>query len=360
MNKTDILAPRLNANEDELLVTEILTSVGTDVKVGDILFIVETTKASFDVESTADGTVNSIEVEQGKMVDVGAVLARIDVAGAAVGGDSAQLQTSTSVSENVKTTTKAKMRAQELNVDLAAVTPVDGRIGVAEVEAAAAIAGNRNTGDGNSAGEELSTQRAVVFGGGGHAATIADLIFANGWDVIGAVDAKMAKGTKVASGLEVIGSDTDLEEIYASGVHNAFIGVGGADSSETRKKIYDRLQEIGFVLPHLVHPSAHIGVDVKIGPATYVLPNAMVGPRCRIGANVVVNSSVTVAHDCKIEDHAHLAPGAILAGMVRVGAMSVVGMGSTVLFNCKIGRNCLIHNLSSVVSNIPDGKIVKP
>ncbi len=359
MSTIEILAPRLNANEDELLVTEIVTSVGAQVKSGDILFIVETTKASFDVEATADGTVTSIAVEEGKMVDVGAPLAEIEAEGStskaapADGGN----QTGIVRSQDIKITTKARLRAEELGIDLASVRPVDGRIGVAEVEA---MTGGGDAGASEAIGAQLTTQQAVIFGGGGHAATISDLIFANGWDVIGAVDGKLSKGTQIAAGLEVIGPDSELEEIYASGVRTAFIGVGGADSSETRKKIYDRLCTIGFTLPHLVHPSAHIGVGVTIGPATYVLPNAMVGPRCRIGANVIVNSSATVAHDSRIEDHAHLAPGAILAGMVRIGAMSVVGMGSTVLFNCRIGRNCLIHNQTSVVSDIADGTIVKP
>lgn len=359
MSKIDILAPRLNANEDELLVTEIVTSVGAEAKKGDILFIVETTKASFDVEATADGIVKSIGVEEGKMVDVGALLAEIEVEGSTSESASSQgaARAGAVLSDDIKITTKAKLRAQELGVDLANVPAVDGRIGIAEVEA---VADGGDSGQSEETDEQLTTQKAVIFGGGGHAATISDLIFANGWDVIGAVDGKLPKGTKVAAGLTVIGPDTDLEEIYAGGVKTAFIGVGGAESSETRKKIYDRLRDIGFILPHLVHPSAHIGVDATIGPATYVLPNAMVGPRCRIGANVIVNSSVTVAHDCQIEDHAHLAPNAILAGMVRVGAMSVVGMGSTVLFNCKIGRNCLIHNQTSVVSDITDGKVIKP
>lgn len=341
----DIMTPRVNANEDEVLVAELHVAVGDQVDVGDLLISAETTKASVDIEATHAGTVSKINGKKGRMIASGSVIVVIDIGGdsAAAGDDASGAEGG---SAEVKVTTKARLRAEELGVDLDTVAPKAGRIGVAEVEAAA--------GKGPDGGPQVTAMQAVLVGGGGHGATIGEIAVACGWDLIGAVDGKLPKGTHVISGIEVIDTDDALQSLYDSGVRVAFVGIGGATSSETRQAVFEKLQAIGFILPPLVHPTAHFGADVKLGAASYVLPNAMVGPRCRIGANVIVNSSSTVAHDCVVGDHAHLTPAAILAGNVRIGASSVVGMGASVLFGVEVGQGCLIHNNVSVLMDVPD------
>lgn len=341
----DIMTPRVNANEDEVLVAELNVAVGDQVEEGDLLISAETTKASVDIEATHAGTVAKINAKKGRMIASGSVIVVIDTGGSgAAAGETGDA--SDGASAEIKVTTKARMRADELGVDLDAVQPKAGRIGVAEVEAAAR--------KGSGEGPEVTAMQAILVGGGGHGATIGEIAVACGWDLVGAVDGKLPKGTQVISGVDVIDTDDALQSLYDSGVRVAFVGIGGATSSETRKAVYEKLHAIGFVMPPLVHPTAHFGADVKLGPASYVLPNAMVGPRCRIGANVIVNSSSTVAHDCVVGDHAHLTPAAILAGNVSIGAGSVVGMGASVLFGVSVGQGCLIHNNVSVLMDVPD------
>ena len=96
----------------------------------------------------------------------------------------------------------------------------------------------------------------------------------------------------------------------------------------------------------------------KVGSGCHILAGATIGPRCTIGSNVIVNQGSIVCHDSLVDDHAHLTPGSILAGGVRVGSMTVVGMGATVLLGVKIGRNALIHNGSSITSDVADNTIV--
>lgn len=341
----DIMTPRVNANEDEVLVAELHVAAGDQVAVGDLLISAETTKASVDIEATHAGLVSKINGKKGRMIASGSVIVVIDTGGdsAAAGDD---VGTADGGGVETKVTTKARLRAEELGVDLDAVQPKAGRIGVAEVEAAA----RKGTGD----GPEVTAMQAVLVGGGGHGATIGEIAVACGWDLIGAVDAKLPKGVQVISGVEVIDADDALQSLYDSGIRVAFLGIGGATSSDTRRAVYEKLKAIGFILPPLVHPTAHFGADVKLGPASYVLPHAMVGPRCRIGANVIVNSSSTVAHDCVVGDHAHLTPAAILAGNVQIGAGSVIGMGASVLFGVSVGQGCLVHNNVSVLMDVPD------
>jgi sugar O-acyltransferase (sialic acid O-acetyltransferase NeuD family) len=350
MSSTEVVAPRLNANEDQALVAEVLRQVGAQVEAGDLLFVLETTKAATEVLAPAKGRISAVTVKKGDMVDVGAIMCII---GETVLGAEERAAAGVGAAE-AKVTAKAKLRAQELGVNIDSVVPVGSRVGVAEVEAYAAKLSAASVKTKHRAAARPTSARAVIVGGGGHAATLADALEGSGWDLVGALDYVLPVGTIVTPGITVIGNDEMLEKLFDDGVRTAFIGVGGATNAAARRSIYEKLVSMGFHLPPVVHKAAHIGLDVKLGPATYVMPSAMVGPRCRIGANVIVNSGCIVCHDSQVEDHAHITPGAVIAGMVRVGEESVVGMAATVLFGAKIGRGSIIHNSAAVVGDVGD------
>ena len=69
-----ITVPRINANEDEVLLVEVLTAVGDRVAGGDVLFVVESSKSAQDVLADRPGFVRSIGAAAGDSVAVGALL----------------------------------------------------------------------------------------------------------------------------------------------------------------------------------------------------------------------------------------------------------------------------------------------
>jgi acetyltransferase-like isoleucine patch superfamily enzyme len=70
----EIKIERINANEDELLLTEILVNIGDSVKVDQEVAVVETTKSSVTIASKFEGVVKNIKSVVGEMVEVGATL----------------------------------------------------------------------------------------------------------------------------------------------------------------------------------------------------------------------------------------------------------------------------------------------
>ena len=72
-----IRVPRLNANDDQLLITDILVRVGQRVEVGDSVAIVESSKATSPVESPAAGIVSRVLAEVGARLDVGEALVEL-------------------------------------------------------------------------------------------------------------------------------------------------------------------------------------------------------------------------------------------------------------------------------------------
>ncbi|HEU4685573.1 MAG TPA: NeuD/PglB/VioB family sugar acetyltransferase [Nitrospira sp.] len=352
-------APRVNANEDQLQLIEIRAVQGQRVEQGTILFVLETTKAAVEVDAPRAGIVGRLEAKVGDFVPVGAALC--EIVDEHAGAVSAAAKAAHAGVNGTAITAKARKIASELGIDLAEVNPVNGRIGEAEVRATASRrSGARETGPAAfpSAVPSRGTRRAVIIGGGGHAACLIDALDGSGYDIVGCTDEALPVGHQVCGGISVIGTEECLERLLAEDTPYAFIGIGGAQSSDARRSMFERALAMGFVLPPVIHPSAIVSKAARIGHGCHILAGATIGPRCTIGNNVIVNQGTIVCHDSIVHDNAHLTPGAILAGGVSVGAMTVVGMGATVLLGVQIGADCLIHNGAHISANVADNTIV--
>lgn len=352
-------APRVNANEDHLQIIDIRAVQGQRVEQGTILFVLETTKAAVEVYAPETGVVSRLDVKVGDFIPVGSALCELlnEYVDAGSGRPDADDGT---VRETV-ITAKARKIASELGIDLADVTPFEGRIGEAEVRAAASrrsAATRAGPGGFPSAVSSGAARRAVIIGGGGHAACLIDALDGSGYEIVGCTDQALPVGHHVCGGISVIGTEEYLQRLFDEGTRYAFIGIGGAQSNDVRRTMFERVLAMGFILPPVIHPSAIVSKAVAIGHGCHVLSGATIGPRCTIGTNVIINQGSIVCHDSSVQDHAHLTPGAILAGGVSIGPMTVVGMGATVLLGIRIGANCLIHNGAHISADVGDNIIV--
>src|SRR5476651_504342 len=85
----DVLMPQLGETVTEGKITKWFKSAGEAVKPGDNLFEIETDKVSMEVPSITLGVLTEIKVPAGAVAPVGAVVAVIGGAGAAVVAQSA-------------------------------------------------------------------------------------------------------------------------------------------------------------------------------------------------------------------------------------------------------------------------------
>lgn len=76
-----IIMPSGGQTTDEMLIQRWNKNVGDLVKIGDVLFEMETDKASLSVESFAEGTLLAIKYDEGEIVKTGEIVAYIGEAG---------------------------------------------------------------------------------------------------------------------------------------------------------------------------------------------------------------------------------------------------------------------------------------
>lgn len=196
----------------------------------------------------------------------------------------------------------------------------------------------------------------LVYGAGGHAKVVAEILRLNNYYVAGFIDGVNAsrKNTDF-HGAKVLGGDEVLGDLLRSGVKHVVVGFG---DNRLRVEIADRLVEMGFCLLTALHPNADCAADVTIGDGTVVASGVVVGPSSRIGRNAIINTQASLDHDCVVCDGSHVGPGAIVTGVVEVGECAWIGAGAVIADHKKIGSDAIVGAGAVVVKDVPESVVV--
>lgn len=199
-------------------------------------------------------------------------------------------------------------------------------------------------------------EKIVLIGAGGHCKSVLDsLLELKTYDVIGITD--MQTNLEIM-GVKVIGNDDILEELFNSGINNAFISLGSIGDTNIRRRIYNNLKKIGFKLPTIIDKTAIVSKYATVGEGVFIGKGAIINSSAYIGKNAIINSGAIVEHDCSIGEFVHIAPGTTMSGGVSIGDNSHIGTGSSIIQGISIGESCIIGAGSVVVKNIEDNSKV--
>jgi sugar O-acyltransferase (sialic acid O-acetyltransferase NeuD family) len=194
----------------------------------------------------------------------------------------------------------------------------------------------------------------VILGCGGHGRVVADVARACGRSVTGFLDTHTKQGQFVG-GLKILGGDACLDDATFVAAHEFVVAIA---DQQGRRRLVTLVEEKHGVLATLVHPSAVIAPDVRIGDGTVVMAGSVVNPGAVLGSFVIVNTGATVDHDCQLADGVHIAPGAHLAGAVTCGVDAFVGLGALVIQGRRIGARAVVGAGAVVIADVPDGVTV--
>ncbi len=202
----------------------------------------------------------------------------------------------------------------------------------------------------------LRDKRAPILlvGAGGHAHACIDALESQRqYRIFGLVGNKAEVGL-CHFGYEVLGSDEELLE-FAVHCKYALIAVGQIQTADPRRRLYERLIELGFRLPVIVASTAYVSPHARIGAGSVVMHRAIVNAGAKIGDNCIINTGAVVEHGVKVEAHCHISTGVILNGNVHVGEGSFLGSGCTVREGISIGRNVIVGMGLSVRQSLAAG-----
>ena len=196
----------------------------------------------------------------------------------------------------------------------------------------------------------MPEKEIILLGGGGHCRSCIDVIESSQtFKIAGIVEQPGSNKTSLTLGYPVIGYDNDLA-ILKKRYDYALITVGQIGSSNTRQEIYNRLKKLGFTLPVIISPLAHVSKHAVLGEGTIVMHQAMVNAGAQIRKNCILNTRCLIEHDVKIGDHTHISTAAILNGEVVIGPGSFVGSNATIVQDVKLPANYFFKAGSLILS----------
>jgi len=186
-----------------------------------------------------------------------------------------------------------------------------------------------------------------LYGFGGHAKVVADVLINCNLKVAGVVDddEEIIRKTKreVKPGFKL-----DPESFIFSEWQPMVICIGN-----------NRIRcELACQLPNYFasafHPSAIVSATAEYGVGTVIMQGAIIQAETEIGQHVIINSGASIDHENLIGDFVHVSPRATLCGNVTVGEGSWIGAGAVVIQGVKIGRWATVGAGAVVIRDIPD------
>lgn len=202
-------------------------------------------------------------------------------------------------------------------------------------------------------------KQLLLVGGGGHCKSVIDALLTrdNEFDKIGIVDIEEKVGTFI-SGVEVIGVDSDLEDLYSQGYKYAFVTLGSVGIPDKRTKIFEKLKKIGFEFPNIIDKSSTIGKDVCLSEGIFIGKNVIINTESKIGSYVIINTGAIIEHECKIGDFVHIAPGSVICGNVSIGDRTHIGANATLIQGIKVGANVVVGAGSTIIKNVEESTTI--
>jgi UDP-N-acetylbacillosamine N-acetyltransferase len=203
----------------------------------------------------------------------------------------------------------------------------------------------------------ISLDEIVIWGAGGHAVVVADLVRrVNRFQIVGFIDdVNPDRKGEDFCGARILGGRSQLAEVRRAGVKYLLVAFG---DNAARLKSAAAAEELGFALATVISPSADVAAGTAVGLGSVIASGAVVTPGVRLGANVIINTCASVDHHCVIGDGAHICPGVRLAGGVSVGRGAWVGIGATVIEDIKIGAGTVVGAGAVVVRDVPENTLV--
>jgi sugar O-acyltransferase (sialic acid O-acetyltransferase NeuD family) len=346
-----VLVPLVNTNEVDSMLVSLAVKEGQFVKKDELMAVFETTKSTFDLLAEQEGYILGLNHNEGDTLHVGDRLCYLsETTDAPLPVEEEPEKTniqSITAPEDLRITQPALKLAQEMGVDLS-LLPRESLITetvVRELFSAADV--------------KLDPTAVVIYGGGGHAKALIELMRAEGkYRVNGVLDDHLPVGSQIL-GVPVLGGGDYLLRLRAQGIGLVVNAVGGIGDITPRLKIYEKIKAAGLKVPTVVHPRAFIEQSAQLAEGQQVFFNCYVGSDVRVGYGCILNTGSILSHDCVLADFVNISPGAILAGSVQVGQRTLIGMGVTINLGVKVGNGVRIGNSAVVKADVPDGTIIR-
>lgn len=372
-----IICERNSPSDEQMICIKVCSAAGEKVRKGEILFELEGAKAVFEVQAEVDGFFRP-RISAGDIVEIGQTIglilpSRQDIEQTTKIPDSDVIVLNAkseevlnrftksgkaffvSLEDNLQETIRKKVEPnriytmEDLELLLASSTEVVSEYSIVQAE------------NWRKFLEQKKGSQPLFFVGGGFGAIQAlDLVLDTTEFSVEGFFSDYETNALDTVGIERLGKCEveDISKILSLHKDAVFVNTVGLKPT-FRLKVHSLLKHLDATMPNLIHPTAYISRNVKLGVGNLVFAGVYIGVDTTIGdANFISSNSVLEHHN--IWGHGNcIGPNLSTSGLVQVGDSCRFGSGVVVEPKVKIGNSCVVASNTSVTKNLQEGAILK-
>lgn len=202
----------------------------------------------------------------------------------------------------------------------------------------------------------MKKEKLIIIGASGHAKVIIDIVEKQDkYELLGLIESNPNLEKKVL-GYGILGDESILSESIYNDVY-LFIAIG---DNWIRHLVKEKISTLNPTIKFatLIHPSAQIAKDVKIGEGVAIMAGAIVNSDSTIEDFTIINTKASIDHDGYLGAFASLAPNATTGGNVSIGNFTSVGISATIKHGVQIGAHGVVGGGALVLKNFEDNQVI--
>ena len=353
-----VIAPTLDVNSDSGTIIAWHKADRDEVKCGDRLAELETSKAIIEVESPGEGFLLRAAPENVEIPLTAPVAFLFDDLASLEAHQKEQVNSKTHETR-VRATVKAQLLAKQHSVSLEKLD--QGRlITTKEVEQAiteARLVEMDTMPDLLVA--KVGIERVLLFGGGLGATQIID-IFRNDSkrEAIAIVDDTRSKWGTTVYDVPIIGGFDRLESLFHEKAFDSAL-CAITTSISVRTNFREVCRELGIPMANAIDKTARFSADVEMGSGNVICAFCHFGTSAKIGDGNFISAYNSYDHHCELGNDISTGPGVMSSGKVKIRDRVRMGTGIFIEPYVEVGVGVVVASGSVLVRSVPAGHIVK-
>lgn len=205
--------------------------------------------------------------------------------------------------------------------------------------------------------KQIEMKKLLIIGAGGcgrdiyHFATSC-VGFNRAYKIEGFLDDNL----KCLEGFEGFPPIVDTISNYMPEPDDVFICAMGHVAS--KKKCVEILLERGGQFITLIHPTANVAPDAKVGIGCIVMQQATIGSAAVVDDFVLIQISAIVGHDAKVGKYARLDCLSVMVGGTEIEEEVTVHTAAVINHKVVVGKQAHVGACSLVIRNVKQGTTV--
>lgn len=157
-------------------------------------------------------------------------------------------------------------------------------------------------------------------------------------------------------GIPVVPFD-EIAASYPPETHDMFVALGYQDMNALRAKKCAEARELGYTLISYIHPDSGLPGDCVYGDNCFVMNQALIHPKVRLGNNVFVWSGAMIGHHSSIGDNCWLTSCTNVSGVVTMGKNCFLAVNAAIAHGITIGDDCFIGANALITKTAQSGEV---